>query len=49
LGAEEAVARLAELVAYLRARHYCVFCGARFDGEADMAANCPGPSEEDHE
>ena len=41
--------RLAAVLAHLRRRYcYCLFCGARFDGEADLAAHCPGPSEDDH-
>ena len=35
---------------YLRETYFfCCFCGARYDDAADLAANCPGPSEEEHD
>lgn len=41
--------RLAEVVQYLRARHaYCLFCGCQYRGAEDMAANCPGATEDEH-
>jgi hypothetical protein len=50
LGPEEARARLADLVGYLRSRyHYCVFCSVAYDDGGDMQRHCPGPSEEEHE
>ncbi|EIW82229.1 hypothetical protein CONPUDRAFT_136758 [Coniophora puteana RWD-64-598 SS2] len=42
--------RLRELLAYLRDRYsYCLWCGTEYDGSEDLAANCPGPTEEEHD
>jgi hypothetical protein len=47
---EEKADLLRGLVGYLRERHsFCLYCGALFDGPEDLAENCPGPTEEDHE
>ena len=41
--------RLDAVIGHLRAKHhYCLWCGCAFDGERDLEANCPGPSEGDH-
>ena len=43
-------ARLVELNQHLRScYHYCVWCGARFDSNEDLAENCPGETREDHD
>ena len=35
---------------YLREHYfYCVWCAATYRDEDEFKANCPGPSEEDHE
>jgi hypothetical protein len=50
LSVDEVRARLAALVDYLRSRYfYCVFCGAEYEDEEDLARSCPGPGEEDHD
>ncbi|KAL1743306.1 hypothetical protein HDZ31DRAFT_83492 [Schizophyllum fasciatum] len=42
--------RLYLVLSYLRDRYsYCLFCGTQYEDEEDMANNCPGPSEEDHD
>ncbi|KAI5894068.1 uncharacterized protein SCHCODRAFT_02700622 [Schizophyllum commune H4-8] len=42
--------RLYLVLSYLRDRYsYCLFCGTQYDDEEDMAKNCPGPSEDDHD
>ena len=42
--------QLAALLAYLRARHrWCVFCGCAYASAEELAAECPGVYEEDHE
>jgi hypothetical protein len=44
------VALLEEVVAVLRQSYsFCMFCGISFNGESDMAYNCPGPSRLDHD
>ncbi len=41
--------QLRVLLLYLRERHcYCFFCGCAYGGAADMAANCPGITEDEH-
>jgi hypothetical protein len=48
--AEELQDRLAQLVGALRTDYsYCVFCGTQYGDDADMAAHCSGPRDEDHE
>ncbi|CAK0863607.1 unnamed protein product [Prorocentrum cordatum] len=47
---EAAMARLLDLVTHLRTVHlYCLHCGCRYDSPDDMARNCPGVTEEEHE
>ena len=42
--------QLAALLARLRGRHsYCLYCGCRYEDEADLLEHCPGPTEGDHE
>lgn len=41
--------RLDACVEYLRDVHcYCLFCGCRYENEADLSQNCPGKDEDDH-
>ena len=43
-------AQLDELLGYLRGRHcYCLYCGCSYDSAEQLAASCPGVSEQDHE
>ncbi|GAA97944.1 uncharacterized protein L969DRAFT_52665 [Mixia osmundae IAM 14324] len=45
----DARTRLSMTLDYLReTHHYCFWCGAKYDDEADMASNCPGEAEADH-
>lgn len=47
---EEVLRRLDAVLAHLREQHfYCFYCGCAFNDADDLAQNCPGPSEEDHE
>jgi hypothetical protein len=47
---DDPVLRLTRSLRYLRERYsYCMFCGCQFDDDEDLTANCPGPTEEDHE
>lgn len=47
---EDPFERLKVLTEYLRQHHhYCIWCAIRFDGDEDMATNCPGPTREDHD
>ncbi|TPX35309.1 hypothetical protein SmJEL517_g02314 [Synchytrium microbalum] len=42
--------QLEQIIEYLRATHfYCIFCGDVFANQDDLAQNCPGPSEAEHE
>jgi hypothetical protein len=42
--------RLQLVLSYLRDRYaYCFWCGIRYDSEEDMANECPGPGEDDHD
>ncbi|PSC75301.1 DNA-directed RNA polymerases IV and V subunit 3 [Micractinium conductrix] len=42
--------QLAALLARLRGRHsYCLYCGCRYEDEADLLEHCPGPTEGDHD
>jgi hypothetical protein len=42
--------RLNRLIDYLRTLyHYCIFCAIKYNNEHDLAQNCPGPNESDHE
>lgn len=44
------VKRIEEICLYLRAAYcYCVWCGFAYDNELELSANCPGPSERDHD
>ena len=46
----EASTRLKLTLEHLRkAHHYCIFCGCQYDDEEDLATNCPGETEEDHD
>ena len=48
--ARPAAERLDAVLQRLRERYcYCLYCGCRYDGTADMQQHCPGPSEADHE
>ncbi|XP_071493926.1 G patch domain-containing protein 11-like [Diadema antillarum] len=41
--------KLLQLTVYLRTHHrYCVWCGATFNDEKDLAENCPGDNAEVH-
>lgn len=41
--------RLRRLYLHLRSQFdYCFWCGARYEDQTDLHANCPGESEEDH-
>ncbi|OLP81606.1 Methyltransferase-like protein 13 [Symbiodinium microadriaticum] len=42
--------RLTELLGYLRRSHcYCLYCGCVFESASDLARNCPGVTEMEHE
>ncbi|KZS97507.1 hypothetical protein SISNIDRAFT_472522 [Sistotremastrum niveocremeum HHB9708] len=42
--------RLAHTVEYLRHTHcYCFWCGTQYNDTTDMEAQCPGPTEEEHD
>ncbi|KAL4444007.1 hypothetical protein ABPG75_011744 [Micractinium tetrahymenae] len=42
--------QLAALIGRLRDHYcYCLYCGCRYDSDADMQQHCRGPSEADHE
>ncbi|CAE7761824.1 Gpatch11, partial [Symbiodinium sp. CCMP2456] len=42
--------RLTELLGYLRRSHcYCLYCGCVFESVSDLARNCPGVTEMEHE
>lgn len=46
----EPFVKLVNLTMYLRRTHqYCIWCGTKFDGDQDLAVNCPGDTAEDHE
>ena len=50
LSLEEAEGRVYELLLYLRNRHlYCFFCGSFYDSLEELARECPGLGEEDHD
>ncbi|KAJ1306006.1 hypothetical protein OPQ81_010721 [Rhizoctonia solani] len=41
--------RLAMVLDYLRTKYfYCFWCGASYNDETDLEANCPGPDEDSH-
>ncbi|WFD34326.1 hypothetical protein MCUN1_001165 [Malassezia cuniculi] len=42
-------ARLELTIAQLRAYNYCIFCGHRYESAEELAAECPGATEDDHE
>lgn len=43
------LAQLSDLIAFSRLKFfYCLFCLVQYDDAEDMAANCPGPTEDDH-
>ncbi|CAN8022775.1 hypothetical protein HPB47_012303 [Ixodes persulcatus] len=47
---EDPCEMLKTLTSYLRERHhYCIWCAIHFDGDEDMAGNCPGPTREEHD
>lgn len=46
LGAD---ARLELTVSQLRSHNYCVYCGHRYGYAEELAAECPGAAEDDHE
>ncbi|KZT58835.1 hypothetical protein CALCODRAFT_451182 [Calocera cornea HHB12733] len=42
--------RLDELLAYMRdTHHYCFWCGTKYADEEELARECPGPDEDDHD
>ncbi|KAG0705484.1 hypothetical protein DFH29DRAFT_980930 [Suillus ampliporus] len=42
--------RLKLLLDYLREEYsYCFWCGTQYEDTSDMAQNCPGPEEDDHD
>ncbi|KAK9472325.1 uncharacterized protein V1510DRAFT_417934 [Dipodascopsis tothii] len=46
----EPAERLADLLEYQRAKYsYCFWCGCAYDGPEDLAENCPGLNEADHD
>eukprot|EP00747_Dinoflagellata_sp_TGD_P219690 gnl/TRDRNA2_/TRDRNA2_91771_c0_seq1.p1 gnl/TRDRNA2_/TRDRNA2_91771_c0~~gnl/TRDRNA2_/TRDRNA2_91771_c0_seq1.p1 ORF type:complete len:389 (+),score=50.54 gnl/TRDRNA2_/TRDRNA2_91771_c0_seq1:77-1243(+) len=47
---EYATTRVVDILTYLRSVHlYCIFCECDFKDTADMSANCPGFTEEEHD
>lgn len=47
---EELAHKLQEVTDYLRSRyHYCVWCGTRYDSDADLRDECPGDSRQKHD
>ncbi|GLG99271.1 G patch domain-containing protein 11 [Gryllus bimaculatus] len=41
--------KLEILTLYLRKAHlYCIWCGTKYDDDADLSQNCPGPTRDDH-
>ena len=41
---------LQDILGYLRERYcYCLYCGCKYDDSQDMARNCPGLAEADHD
>ncbi|EAU84259.1 hypothetical protein CC1G_01255 [Coprinopsis cinerea okayama7 len=42
--------RLRLVLSYLRSRHnYCFWCGIKYENEDEIANQCPGPEEDDHD
>ncbi|OAX42895.1 hypothetical protein K503DRAFT_766298 [Rhizopogon vinicolor AM-OR11-026] len=42
--------RLKLLLDYLREKYsYCFWCGTQYEDASDLAKNCPGPEEDDHD
>lgn len=42
--------RLQLVLSYLRVTYaYCFYCGTEYDSQEELAEECPGPEEEDHD
>jgi hypothetical protein len=48
--ASKAPERLETLLSYLRSQYaYCFWCGTQYESAEELAASCPGASEEEHD